>query len=73
MMDLENKTYKDVRDNQIRWEQILNDYKENCNSELLRKQTEIKRLNDVLGTWICKYMELQETLPTEESERRLPH
>lgn len=44
-----------------RWRQFLDDFKSNCEEELVRKQVEINKLNEILGRWMHKYMELEET------------
>ncbi|CAG9327505.1 unnamed protein product [Blepharisma stoltei] len=43
------------------WKVYLEKFKDLCNKELARKQTEINRLNVLLGKWIEMYMELQES------------
>lgn len=45
-----------------KWNILLKDFKENCESELIRKHSEVVRLNELLADWIHKYMELQEVV-----------
>jgi hypothetical protein len=45
-----------------KWMDLLGEHKENYEMELRRKQMEIIRLNELLGKWINKYMELQENV-----------
>jgi hypothetical protein len=41
---------------------LLHEHRENYEKELNRKQKEVIRLNELLGKWVFKYMELQENL-----------
>ena len=40
------------------WNELFNQYKQNCDFELKRKQTEINHLNEVLYKWVKEYMSL---------------
>jgi hypothetical protein len=44
----------------IRWTRFLDLFKANCEKELMRKQEEVMQLNQLLSSWIQKYMNLQE-------------
>lgn len=49
----------------------MDKYKTNMETEVMRKNTEITRLNQVMAEWIHKYMDLQELtgIPSEASGR----
>lgn len=49
-----------------RWKQYFNELKSNYEKELARKQQEVLDLNKLLGDWINKYMELQETIQADK-------
>ncbi len=51
------QTQKQERD---KWNSFLNEFKMNCEQELMRKHEEVVRLNSVLADWIHKFMELQQ-------------
>lgn len=42
-----------------RWKTFLNSFKDTCEKELIRKQIEINKLNELLGEWMHKYMEIE--------------
>ena len=58
--DLEKQVYTSQKEERERWRGFISELKENCEKELLRKQEEINRLNEVLGEWVNKFMEVQE-------------
>ena len=66
LSNLETRTYKNSKGTQAAWDKVINEYRANCNAELVRKQEEIKTLNNVLAQWISKFMELQDTAGTKE-------
>ena len=45
-----------------RWKGFIDEFKDICEKELVRKQLEINRLNELLGIWMHKYMELEDCL-----------
>ena len=56
-----------IKENQVvylseksRWKGFIDDFKGVCEQELVRKQVEINKLNEILGRWMNKYMELEE-------------
>ena len=54
-LQLEDKDLKfanKLREEQYEWEQAINQIKRLNEGELLRKQREIKKLNELLGKWI---------------------
>ena len=52
-----------------RWRSYIEEFKGICQEELIRKQTEINKLNELLGRWIFKYMELEEKLEAKGKSR----
>ncbi|CAG9322571.1 unnamed protein product [Blepharisma stoltei] len=60
--EFEKDIFKAQREERERWRKFFVELKENCESELLRKQSEVIRLNTLLGSWADRYMELQETI-----------
>lgn len=74
IITVERNSYKKLLDNltsensnvyakeKDRWREFLDDFKDLCEKELVRKQLEINRLNELLGKWIHKYMELEDIL-----------
>ncbi|OMJ79477.1 hypothetical protein SteCoe_20486 [Stentor coeruleus] len=52
-MDIYNK-------DKLRWKKYLEEFKENCNIELIRKQQEINKLNHQIAHWMNMYIELQD-------------
>jgi predicted transcriptional regulator len=45
-----------------RWKGFLDDFKAVCETELVRKQVEINKLNQILANWMNRYMELEESV-----------
>ncbi|OMJ80828.1 hypothetical protein SteCoe_18830 [Stentor coeruleus] len=74
IITVERNSYKKLLDNltsensnvyakeKDRWREFLDDFKDLCEKELVRKQLEINKLNELLGKWIHKYMELEDIL-----------
>ena len=50
-----------------RWRQYIEEFKSICEDELIRKQNEINKLNELLGRWIHKYLELEERYESRSS------
>ena len=48
------------RQERERWQRFFEVFQCNCERELLRKQDEVAQLNQLLGSWITKFMALQE-------------
>lgn len=46
----------------VRWTRFLDLFRANCEKELMRKQEEVMQLNQLLSSWIQKYMNLQEEM-----------
>ncbi|CAG9325637.1 unnamed protein product [Blepharisma stoltei] len=59
---LENDIFSAQKAERERWQAFFYDLKENCEKELIRKQLEVIKLNEVLGEWATRYMELQESI-----------
>ena len=71
---LERNSYKQLLDDYIkenseiylkekrRWKIFVDEFKEICEKELVRKQFEINKLNELLGLWMHRYMEMEESL-----------
>ena len=51
-----------INSDRQKWNILLKDFKENCEAELIRKHSEVVKLNELLADWIHKYMELQEVV-----------
>ena len=66
IQSIEAKVTESHRKEAQKWMELIQDHKENYEKELNRKQGEVVRLNELLGKWINKYMELQENLETCE-------
>ncbi|OMJ74627.1 hypothetical protein SteCoe_26408 [Stentor coeruleus] len=62
IQNIEQKVSESHRRESQKWMELLNEHKENYEKELRRKQGEVIRLNELLGKWINRYMELQENL-----------
>ncbi|CAG9325378.1 unnamed protein product [Blepharisma stoltei] len=60
--NFEKDVFKAQKEERERWRKFFIELKENCEKELLRKQSEVVRLNTLLGKWADQYMELQESL-----------
>jgi exonuclease VII large subunit len=60
MQEVEKKATESFKRESQKWMDLLTEHKENYERELNRKQAEVIRLNELLGKWINKYMELQE-------------
>ncbi|CAG9325638.1 unnamed protein product [Blepharisma stoltei] len=58
---LECDIFKAQKTERERWKSFFSEMKENCEKELVRKQLEIAKLNNVLGEWTTRYMELQDS------------
>lgn len=54
-----------------RWRQYIEEFKSICEDELIRKQNEINKLNELLGRWIHKYLELEERYESRSSHKVL--
>ena len=50
--DKDVKFAQKLREEQYEWEQAINQVKKLNEGELVRKQREIKKLNELLGKWI---------------------
>ena len=66
MQDIEKKATEAYRRESQKWMDLLSEHKENYERELIRKQSEVIRLNELMGKWINKYMELQEGIVGEK-------
>lgn len=55
-----------------RWAHFLDEFKQNCERELLRRQGEVAKLHQLLSCWINRFMELQEQvgIPSGPGHRR---
>lgn len=60
---------KDARN----WMNLIQEHKKNYEKELIRKQDEVIRLNELLGKWINKYMELQESITASDKPLSIVH
>ena len=45
-----------------RWKEFIEDFKQICEQELVRKQMEINKLNELLGEWVHKYIEIDDSV-----------
>ncbi|CAG9312444.1 unnamed protein product [Blepharisma stoltei] len=66
LQTLEQDIFKVQRVEKDRWSKFFSDLKENCEKELIRKQTEVIKLHQLLGEWIDKFMTLQECISSPE-------
>lgn len=66
MQDVEKKATEAYKRESQKWMDLLSEHKENYERELLRKQSEVIRLNELLGKWVNKYMELQENMNSDK-------
>ena len=66
IQNIEIKVTESHKKEAQKWMELLQEHKETYERELKRKQGEVIRLNELLGKWINKYMELQENLNTSE-------
>lgn len=60
--DIETRIYACHKSEMARWTQYLSHIKDNYESELTRRQEEVKSLNGALSTWVTRFLELQSTL-----------
>ena len=70
----ERNSYKQLLDNlskensqvyareKDRWKEFIEDFKYICEKELVRKQMEINKLNELLGEWMHKYIEIEDSV-----------
>ena len=69
------KTLQNLEDShqaeRMRWTHFFKEAKENCELELVRKQEEFKKLNEVLAEWINNFMVIQDGLMTKEVHRKV--
>lgn len=49
LVKLESDIFRAQRSERERWQAFFFDLKENCERELIRKQLEVIKLNDILG------------------------
>jgi len=84
LLKQEKETYKSLLDKyekeatkaylqeKERWKSHLEDLKTSSEKELMRKQSEINRLHEVLGSWINTYLELQQKvgIPSSGSQMK---
>lgn len=54
-----------------KWTRFYQETKENCELELVRKQEEYKKINEILAEWINNFIEIQDGLITKEKHRKL--
>lgn len=66
IQNVEVKVTESHRKEAQKWMELLQEHKENYETELNRKQEEVIRLNELLGKWCNKFMELQESLTVSE-------
>lgn len=45
-----------------RWKKFIEEFKCICEKELIRKQVEINKLNELLGEWMHKYIEIEDNV-----------
>ncbi len=55
-----------LREEQYEWEQAINQIKKLNEGELVRKQREIKKLNELLGKWIEGFQQMNSKGPKQE-------
>jgi hypothetical protein len=69
--ELEHRVYTAHRQETATWRTFVQEFKTNMETEVLRKHTEVHRLNEVLGDWIHRYMELQEVtgIPSSKAQQ----
>ena len=60
LQNFEANTVDSYTKNQKEWDKNLADLKENCEKELMRRQEEVRALNEILADWINKYLEIAE-------------
>lgn len=58
---IQSEVMKSLKIEMSKWRRLFKEFKENCENELLRKHSEVVRLNELLADWIHKYMEIQES------------
>jgi hypothetical protein len=54
-----------LREESYEWEQAINQVKRLNEGELLRKQREIKKLNELLGKWIDGFQQINTRQPVK--------
>ena len=54
-----------------RWDKAFDDMQDNYRGELVRKQQEVIKFNELLADWMKKFMELQSALDVKD--KPLPH
>ncbi|CAG9328770.1 unnamed protein product [Blepharisma stoltei] len=64
--DFEQKILLAQKNERERWKLFFSELKNNCEKELARKQSEVINLNKLLGEWIHKFMELQESVQLDK-------
>jgi hypothetical protein len=71
--ELEQRVYTAHRQETATWRTFVQEFKTNMETEVLRKHSEVFRLNEILGDWIHRYMELQEVtgIPSSRAKQQL--
>jgi len=60
LQELEQRVYIAHKQETEGWRKFIEDFRVNMETEIQRKYSEVSRLNEVLGDWIHRYMDLQE-------------
>lgn len=66
-----NTLIKNFNEEKSRWGHFFNEIRANCEKELIRKQEEVRKLNELLAEWINNFMEIQEGIVTKEFHRKI--
>jgi kinesin family protein 5 len=70
LTELEHRVYVAHKQETHSWRTFVAEFKTNMEAEVLRKHSEVSKLNEVLGGWIHKYLELQEVAGIPSVDRR---
>lgn len=73
LVELEQRVYVAHKQETESWRMFIEEFKTNMEREVLRKHSEVSKLNEVLGDWIHRYMELQEVTGIPSSRGEASH
>lgn len=62
--ELEQRVYIAHKQETESWRQFVTEFRDNLETEINRKHAQVAGLSDVLGVWIHRYMDLQQTAPS---------
>ena len=70
--DIENRIYSSHKAEMARWSQFLSHLRDNYESELGKRQEDVRQLNGALSAWVKRFLDLQEMLLPQDFEKCSP-